>query len=428
MKQLLLLATAVILFGTQALDAKTQSSLKTKIESDLKKHNDTHLGKLLKENVNTNITLDQLEALAKKNRSLPLLNAVKHTRKAKAKAKRFNITSRELLQLSYFIETTLSKHIAGETFYLQKHKTGLSQILEHDPRTNTSFIVLEGKKAALGEGKKKTVNYALMYDPAHPKVVARAEQTEEMRREMEITKKMQGKPGLFETVGFAKHKKNGKSYKTIYSKIYSPGSLQTAFEKKCKLSLHEKMTAALNILRGLESLHTNKIVHRDLGARNYLINIPHGKPGRRNVEACIADLGRADYVKSASVTKIQGNTKYTSPEGLFIKKFKRNDYYSADVFAVGCVFYRLFYEKMAPWQDKSYVKDTHRSLKSRYKKMSHRIKKATKARRTKLAGKSSSRLTKKEAFELLILRMLHTNPSKRGSAEDLRRELELICR
>jgi serine/threonine protein kinase len=183
------------------------------------------------------------------------------------------------------------------------------------------------------------------------------------------------------------------------------------------------MKVALDLLTGLSTMHKKGIVHRDLGDGNYLINIPHGKPSKRNIVACIADFGRADYAKNVAHNLVQARTTYTPPEGLYLKKMNSNDYFKSDVFALGIAFYRLFYGKLAPWQDTHYVTDTHHSLHHRYKELKARVKKGTKARRTYLANKTCS---PKQEFEYLILRMLHTNPEKRGTATQLQKKMKKI--
>ncbi len=383
---------------------------------DVKNKRYDHLGKLIKHKLGQGITLSELKALGKKYQAEPLLNAIDATQKIKKYHTSLSLKRKELLQTALFIESSLPKYVKRDTCYLSKKRTGLAYAVEHDPELNTSFIVLSGKSAYIGKGMKKVVHKAIHYRADHPKVVARAVDCTKETREHVLTKKVHGSPGVYQTHGFGKNKQHGKSYRTIYSKLYRPGSMQDAMDKKYRLSTYEKVKVASDILAGLYSLHKQGIVHRDLGARNHFIDIPKGKPGRRNVTACIADLGRATYAVRAADTKVQGNTFYTAPEGLYRKKLKGRDYYKTDVFAVGCVLYRLFYGKKALWQDRSYVNDTEEPLHYRYKSMKYRIKHATKARRTRLQSKRT-RLSPKEEFELLVLRMLHTDPSKRGSAK-----------
>lgn len=406
-------------------ELSADESIKNQVAKDIKHERYDHLGRLLKHNVGKKLSLTSLKAMAKKKDAKPLADAINATQLIKKYHTNLDCKSPELLQTALFIETTLPKYAKKHKYYLSKQRTGLAHTVEYDPTHDTTFIVLDGKKNYIGKGKKKTVHKAIHYTHSHPKVVARAVDQVKHSREHSLTKKLHGSPGIYTTVGFGKNTKGGKPYSTIYSKLYRPGSLQDALDKKYRLSTYEKMKVACDILEGLYSLHKNGIVHRDLGARNHFIDIPRGKPGRRKVSASIADLGRSTYAVRAADTKVQGNTTYTAPEGLYRKKLKGQDYYKTDVFAVGCVLYRLFYNKKAPWQEKSYVKDTKRSLYSRYKSMRHAIKRASKARRTHLATKHA-KLTPKEEFELLVLRMVHTDPAKRGTAKELSAKMNKI--
>lgn len=371
-------------------------------------------------------SLKEWKACAKEMHSKKLLRAILATKKIKKEFPKLSLNTKALLQTSLFIESRLPALAKTEEYFLPKEKTGLQYDVEFDPNHKTRFIVLEGKEAYIGAGAFKVVHKAIQYHHKSPQIVARAVERTDKKRERQITELMHGKPGIFETVGFGEFTKDGKTYSIIYSKLYSPGSLQDALDYGYKLSSHEKMQVAYELLQGLKALHKTGIVHRDLGARNYLIDIPEGKPDKRNVTACISDLGRATYAKDAGNTKVQGNTTYTAPEGLYKEKLQGKDYYKTDVFAVGCVLYRLFYGKKAPWQEVSYVKATEYPLYFRYKELKHHVEKYTKARRTRLAKKHSR--TAKEEFELLILKMLHTKPTLRPTANQLEAKMKKIVK
>ncbi|MBS0637619.1 MAG: protein kinase [Verrucomicrobia bacterium] len=299
--------------------------------------------------------------------------------------------------------------------YLPKKKTGLNFALECDAKNNACFIVLEGKKHFIGSGAHKKVHKAIHLN-GRPKVVARGVEETKNSREFRFTKKLQGKPGIFKTVGFGSYKRKGKTYRSIYSKLYRPGSLHEALESRIRLSRYEKMKLASDMLIGLVSMHEEKIVHRDLAARNFFVDIPKGKPKYRDVSAVIADMGHAMYAKHAGGTKVTGNAKYTPPEGLFIKKLKGKDYYKTDIFTVGCVLWWLYYGSPPQWFDKSYAKDLHIPAQVRYKKLKAAIERYRKPRL-----KAS-----KDPFEQVILKMVHTNPIKRGTAQQLSLKMQKI--
>jgi len=420
-----LLSALASLLTFSSVDA-AQSQKKLKFSQDMQNHiqhkNYKRLDGVLKKSATKKKTLATIKHAAKSSNHPELVSAIRANNRLQTK--KYGMDQGNFLKTAYFIETRLPKIVKKKNYYITKKKSGLSNNLEHDPSRKATFIILEGKKAQLGKGKKKLVTKAIYYNDAHPEIVARGEQSVPMKRELQVTKKLQSKPGLFQTYGFGKHKAHGKKYTTIYSKLYSPGSLHSALEDKTKFSIYEKIKIAKDIVRGLHSLHKRGLVHRDLGARNYLINIPKGKRGKRNIEACIADLGRTDYTKNVKDSKVQGNTSYTAPEALYRSKLSKKDYFKTDTYAVGCVLYWLFHEKRARWQDMSYVKDTKRPLKTRYHELVHRILKATDSRRKSLDKKKH--LSPKAELEAVILNMVDPYPAKRKSAAQLSKRLDAL--
>lgn len=389
------------------LVAEKDEKLEQKIHAALEKNSYSAIDSLLKKNASA------VQKINVHHLNYDLLYAFRANNSIRTK--KYGMSQKNFLRTAFFIESKLPDFVENKKYYITKSKSGLSNNLEYDPLTKNVFIILDGKKARVGKGKKKTVTKAISYNGADPRIVARGEQSSSMKREFALTKQLQNTPGLFQTYGFGTHKAHGKKYTTIYSKLYKPGSLQGVFDKGMKFSVYEKIKIAHDILHGLHMIHQKGLVHRDLGARNYLINVPRGKIGKRKVQACIADFGRMNYIKNVRDTKVQGNTSYTAPEGLFRWKLKKEQYFKTDVFAVGCVLYRLVYNKTrAPWQKFSYVKDS-RPVKKRYREMVHKILKATESRRRALAKKKERSL--KEELESIMLNMTHPYPEKRKSAQ-----------
>ena len=390
------------------------------VATDLKEQNDAHLCFILPKYVPYRLSFNELPRIARKVNDSLFLKEIKTTEKAYLEKRKLGITKAEFLSCIHFINTLTDT----TTSYWSKKETRLSHTIEYDPQADKFFIVLEGKGVYIGRGAKKVVTKALSYDGKYVRVVARADQTMAMERELGITKQFGGKPGLFKTVGFGQHEEKGVNHYTIYSALYSPGSLQEFFNRKYKLTVDEKINIAKSLSRGLSTLHRHKIVHRDLGIKNYLINIAKGKPGKRKIDARIADFGRAKKVELIVPTdRLQGNTTYMPPEGHHYSETNPVDHYKVDIFALGCVFYRLFYETKGAWQDTSYVKDP-RPLNVRHKVHTERVIKATTKRRKALAAKQ--RLSKKERFEYLILRMLDTDPAARPTAKETYNTLQKL--
>ncbi|MDB6080731.1 MAG: serine/threonine protein kinase [Chlamydiia bacterium] len=413
---------------TASLVAIELSFLEQTTHADLTSGDFGHLGDFVRDHVTSSEQLSLLRELADKKHSSELLFAVDATSAIQTKLHSIGVTLGEFLQIALFIESRLPQYIADGKNYLSYNRTSLPYTLEYDPETKNVFIVLDEMKANfLGSGAIKTVYKAVLYDRSHPQVVARGEQGYVIRRELEITKLLKDAPGIFEIKGFGQHPKIKKHGVVIYSKLYKPGALRNLFNKRITLTLHEKMSVALDILNGLESIHKLGIVHRDLNPGNFLIDISSGKPGGRKVVAAIADLERANYAKNVAHSKVQGAIGFTSPEGLFLQKMKGSDYFAADVYAVGLIFYHLFYEKRASWFNGSYVREVHIPLQTRYAQLVHRINRATKEKRQLLQKKRKSlKITVNEAFELLILKMVHPDPKKRGTASELCQEMASI--
>lgn len=401
------------------LPLTAKQTLEQNIKKDIKTGNNDHLQRLLQTKSGGKVQLRTLRKIALKQHSKALLRAIKATKNTDLQ--NLGITRREFLAISHFIQTSTD----GYTTHYRKQDTGLSHTVEYDADTKKYFIVLEGKGVYLDRGAKKTVSKALCYSRNGATVVARAEQTMEMDKELYYTRLLQGKPGLFKTLGICHHKKAGIQYHTIYSKLYEPGSLQAIFKNNYNLTLYEKARIALGISRGLNTLHSKGIVHRDLGIKNYLITIPEGKPGKRKINACIADFGRTEPAsETVPSARLQGNTTYMAPEGHRFENLTEGDHYKIDVFAVGCVFYRLFYEKKAPWQDTNYVIKDPRPIDVRQAEHKTRVITDTATRRFFLGSKTKR--TPKQEFEYTILRMLDTNPDTRINAAELHAAIKEI--
>jgi serine/threonine protein kinase len=407
-KVVIFLALGCQLFGGNGYVKET-------ILEDIQENNHEHLCRYLRKNINKTISFNGILNLAAKNGLQDLLEEAWATKNLNITKQRLGISKGELLSIIHYINALADNH----TIHYSKSYTGLSHSLEYDPDTKNYFIVLEGKGVYLDGGKKKNVTKAICVRNNKAKVVARADQIIPMDVEIAFTKKLSGKPGLFKSLGVTRHTSKNVEHYTIYSELYIPGSLQKVFMGNYQLTLYEKVCLAYDIAEGLNTLHKKGIVHRDLGIKNYLVNISKGRPGKRQVDACIADFGRTLYVNDVPRDdRLQGNTTYLAPEGHEFPTKSNIDHYKLDIFALGCVFYRLFYEEKAPWQLVSYVKEKDaRSLEERMSEHKSHVDSFTAKRRQELSKKRT--LTHKEEFEYLILRMLDTNPKKRVDAKEV---------
>ncbi len=390
-----------------------------------------YLGKLLKQYLGKKVTLDELRQIAKGHNSEVLQRAIEATTGFYGTHKEMlGIKRAAFLQMALFIENSLHEFVKKNQYYLPAEQTGLEYPLEYDSQTRRTFIILpQNKQTYIGAGKNKVVLKAIFYNEKKSEVVARAVQTKVREIEMKTTSELRGTTGIMDVLACTTFKKGNEVFRTIYTKLYFPGSLSRAFSLRFRFTYYEKMKIALNILKGLSELHKRNITHRDISPQNCLIHIPLGKAGRREIVAVIADLGRADSIwKNYPLkSRVQGHSCYTPPEGIVKGRVKGVDFLKSDVYAIGCIFYQLFYEKAAPWLSNKYVINTSKSEFSRYRVLSTKIYRYTNSRKRVLARKAMrGKISTREAFEQLILRMVDPDAEKRGFATGLYTELQSI--
>ncbi len=381
--------------------------LETKSSRQLRKYVERFYGK--------SVTEKYLTKLALEYQNTKLQRAISASR-ALHKLSGTGLSKKEILLLSLFIENELGEFIAKKQYYLSAKKLHIPRTVEHDPETKLTFIHLGTNKVQeIGRGYQKIVTKSILYDIQNPEIVANCETSSNISREVNLMKEVKNFPGLVETRAFTKHKKNNTTYMSIICKLYNEGSLQQVMDKEIKFSFKEKVGMALNIMKGLHYLHKNKIIHRDLGAKNYFVNIDKNK-NKRNVTCVIADLGRSYHYKGIKKdSSPQGNKYYYSSEMFFPEKMSPKDYTYSDLYATGCVLYRLLYEKKTPWPDVLTNRNESISRKDRAKKALHRLKESTNPRRQQLKAKGS-KLSSREIFEKVIYQMIHPDPKARGTA------------
>ncbi len=419
----------------QQAEIKSRAQL-LQIQKALSRNDYALTGALLKETVGKGLTIAQVRKVAKKCNSKSLLRALDAT-KAIVEDKELNkeririhFTRGEFLQIALFIENDLPWHVQRGRQYLCKKQTNLPCDLEYDPQTKKAFIVFnQHPHTYVGAGSNKIVSKAMLYDQKRPKMVARALQTEKKKNEMLVSQALRGSPGVFEIIACTKYEQSGEKYRTIYSKLYKTGSFYDALHKH-QFSLYEKAQMALTLIIGVDELHKRKFTHRDISTRNCLIEIPPGLPGKRDIKIGLADLGRSEHIFSGDIDlskKVQGHSLYNPPEGIFREDIKKKDFLRADVFAMGCVLYELFYGRLPGWHQDKYFRKVGGSESKRYRGLMEKIKSETrKQRNALLAKKASKATTPQEDFEYLILRMVHHNKLKRGNSGELRWEMEQI--
>jgi serine/threonine protein kinase len=425
--RLLIVISCCISFAYANEQPLQQNLLLHQLQSDLQAKRFEAVDKVLVQSAGSKISLVDLDNLAKKEHYTPLERAVSATKAMQRFHKDIGMSKRDLFRIAYWFETHPFPKESG-SIYLPKRKTGLSRTIEYDPKTGLRFI---SSDKVIGSGAYKVVTKALLYDPKHPELIARCEQCYDARhcREFELTRRLQGSPGVVEARAFTIRKDGKKQYNTIFARLYNKGSMSNVLQyTHLKFSLSEKMQIAHNILRGLEAIQKNLIIHRDLGAANYLLNVAKSR-GDRQVDAVIADFGSARFVWEVAGMMAEGHSAYSAPEGIYHERMKGPDYYKTDIFAVGTLLHWVYYEKMPRWLQTNYIRAPEAKW-ARYKELTYVLKQDVSTRRYKLEKKMrrGKSLDADEQFEHLILKMLHCDPGQRGTPTELRLELESIMK
>ena len=410
------------------LCAKSNDHLTNKIVRLAKNKKYHSLGILLKDSLDKQYSLKKLKNLASQIDSQPLLDAIHATKRLYATHQKLSIKPSEFLQNALFILTELPTYCEKSCF-LTSELTGLQDTIEYDPVTKKAFIHLDRyKNAWVGRGSKKWVLKSLLFDVKNPQIVARAEQIEPMTHELEICKIMRGARGVINMHAWTTHTTEQNTFTTLYLDLHKPGSIRYLLQHKEKspFTPGEVSKIMYQLLTGLNSFHSKNLSHRDLHDGNCFISINKAKGSRKKIHAVIADLGRTLVLDQANGTKAQGAKMFSPPESWTVDQMEGNDYLTSDIYALGCVFYRLFFNTLAPWQG-LYLKDKELTKEEKKTLLTMKLYDACVKRRNQLVKKNQKRaLPLKQALELLILKMVHVNPAKRGSASSLREEAKAI--
>jgi len=387
------------------IDRQNWSALSNEIAQDVKKGH---------------LTLDDIDALAASQPESIFTRALQGTKKILSFREKTGLNFNTLLPIACYAESVLANP-KSENLLVDAKKYGRE--LQYDPETRALFIHLgtHGVKP-LGIGRKKVVTRTIKYDCKDPEMMARGVTTCNMKKEMTAMRALKGLPGLLNAEALMVHKdpKSKEKTYTFITKIFNAGSLQDLFDSKIKLSLKEKLQIATDIISGIASMQSHGFVHRDLGARNYFVEM-HGKGKERIVHAVVADMGRTIPFSTCDGDAVQGNSSYISPEGFFRNKMKGSAYCQSDLFAVGCVMWNLLHDSPPAWRQARSYKNEKLSLKDRYK---HHLALIEKSRSKVKKGRSKDSVQSR--FAALVFKMTDPNPKKRGTAVQLHEEFKAL--
>lgn len=258
-------------------------------------------------------------------------------------------------------------------------------------------------------------------------ILARADQKVAMDSEVEVYRSLKGLPGVVMMHSYTTHKEKNKPHYTLYLDLYSHGSLSYFIKNKLPLTTEEAVSIIYQLSQGIESMHKQNIVHRDLHIGNCLVSMTDEFMPTRKFKAVIADLGRATPLERAKGLKAQGACLFRPPEGWLYESMEGRDYLASDIYALGCVFYQLLHTKLAPWQQKKILKDKKKSFEFRREFLLDALYNECEVPLQNLLEKQKQReLTPDEALDLLIFSMVQIDPNHRINARELRERAEAI--
>lgn len=198
------------------------------------------------------------------------------------------------------------------------------KIIETIAQGGTSNIFL-----AIDLKRNKTVAIKILNEQSS----ARIENLIRFKNEAEIIKHLHHKYII-------KFIESGEYKETFYivTEYIKCNTLRNFLDLKRFLSLDESIAIMLEILDGVEYIHSKKIVHRDLKPLNIFYNSDGGIK--------ISDFGISFFLEGNTNinenSKVQGTVQYLAPE--IIKGYKPS--FQSDIYALGIVFYELLTGKV----------------------------------------------------------------------------------
>jgi len=330
----------------------------------------------------------------------------------------------ELFKIAKYIEVKLKHKLKHGKAYLRSNKTGLAHTIEY--KSKRAFIHLG---QALGEGCHKKVTRSIMYAAHAPQMVANCSGDKTVKFEGRILTKLDDAAGIAKTYAVTSHKaKHGKKIYSIFTKLYNGHTLRSYEYSRNKLGADEEVYVACDLMKGLESMHEQKLAHRDLHSGNFMVHreVVDGKP---KITSVLIDFGQVVSFSKAKklLPRVEVSRHLITPESL-VKGKHRPDIRKIEGFAVGYCLYHLFFGSAPDWGEKLKEKNIkHMSRKKKAslsRKLARNIRSTLDKRKRDLEGMDN----KHKGLGLAILALLDPDPKKRASPHAARLMLEEVIR
>ncbi|KAJ7293506.1 kinase-like domain-containing protein [Mycena rebaudengoi] len=206
------------------------------------------------------------------------------------------------------------------------------------PRT-TTFQWVRGE--LIGKGSYGRVYLALNVTNGELMAVKQIEVVEALKFESETLKNLEH-PNVVQYLGFEETPKN----LNVFLEYVPGGTIGSSLSKHGRFSNEVTKWFTLQILAGLEYIHSTGILHRDLKGDNILVE-PSG--------VCkISDFGisKKEDMKGQAFTELRGTVYWRAPE--VIDSRKKGYDSKVDIWSLGCVVHEMWSGER-PWQGQELV-------------------------------------------------------------------------
>lgn len=199
----------------------------------------------------------------------------------------------------------------------------------------------------IGAGVFKRVHLGIDYHSRRPVALAKMRQTKRetdpFEHERAVIARIKGTnaPGLIEVYGVYAAKVGDR---LIVSRYYCGGDLAFHIQKKT-LTIHERFTILLDLVRGVKFLHGKNIVHRDIKPENVLLT--YENQGQNLLGVALTDFGSSSAMSGSRRFRNFMVEKRHSPPEVHLENRKRKHESiwfdpAYDVWSLGITVLRMY--------------------------------------------------------------------------------------